>query len=140
MSLHLHFPQVELPEGQLDKSAALASYAKQADDKSLENHATRIRARAIRRAGQLLELIESGQGKNKKGEAAPHSKLKVARTAGMSVDQQKQVQRVARVDEKDFDKQVESENPPTVSKLAEQGKKPSPFSREQVRTAKARAT
>jgi len=37
-----------------DKMAALASYAKQADDKSLEVAATRIRARAIRRCGELL--------------------------------------------------------------------------------------
>lgn len=48
---------VEIDECQdwADKAAALASYARQADDKTLENYAMRIRARAIRRAGELLK-------------------------------------------------------------------------------------
>ena len=37
-----------------DKAAALASYAKQADDKTLHTLAVRIQARALRRAGGLL--------------------------------------------------------------------------------------
>ena len=37
-----------------DKAQALASYAKQAGDKTLFDYAKRIQARAIRRAGQLL--------------------------------------------------------------------------------------
>jgi hypothetical protein len=40
-----------------DKSAALASYAKQSGDKSLFNLATRIQARAIRRCGELLKEV-----------------------------------------------------------------------------------
>lgn len=50
-----------------DKAAALASYAKQADDKSLENHATRIRARAISRCGELLQQIEAAKGGDRGG-------------------------------------------------------------------------
>ncbi|OWK19384.1 hypothetical protein AJ88_45695 [Mesorhizobium amorphae CCBAU 01583] len=42
-----------------DKAAALASYAKQANDSGLMKMAVRIRDRAIRRAGELLKQIES---------------------------------------------------------------------------------
>lgn len=45
-----------------DKMAALASYAKQVDDDELELHARRIRARAIRRCGELLKEIQPSQG------------------------------------------------------------------------------
>src|SRR5690554_3481448 len=47
-----------------DKAAALASYAKQSNDDQLEKLALRIRARAIRRAGELLKQIEPGYGAN----------------------------------------------------------------------------
>ncbi|UZF93180.1 hypothetical protein [Bosea sp. NBC_00550] len=46
-----------------DEAAALASYAKQADDEELMRMATRIRARAVRRAGELLKQLD-GQGNN----------------------------------------------------------------------------
>ncbi len=54
----------------VDKSAALASYARQSNDPELEKMALRIRARASRRAGELLKEIEKGSGKNhgEKGE------------------------------------------------------------------------
>ena len=41
-----------------DKAAAIASYARQSDDKTLENMAARIRARVIRRTGELLEEFQ----------------------------------------------------------------------------------
>lgn len=41
-----------------DKAAALASYAKQSQDDSLMVMAQRIKARAVRRAGELLAQIE----------------------------------------------------------------------------------
>jgi hypothetical protein len=46
-----------------DKAEALASYAKQANDRDLHVMADRIQARAIRREGELLEEIESARGK-----------------------------------------------------------------------------
>lgn len=36
---------------------ALASYAEQAEDKELETKCTRVRARAVRRCGELLKKI-----------------------------------------------------------------------------------
>lgn len=114
-----------------DKAAALASYAKQADDDELMKMATRIRDRAIRRAGELLKQIEPATGKNNqysqvKGGGAPtlHSRKQAASDAGMSRDQMHTALRVANIPQAEFDAQVESANPPTVTALAEQGKKP----------------
>ena len=55
-----------------DKAAALASYAKQSEDTTLEKAALRIRARAIRRAGELLKAIMPAKGGDRKrGEPVP---------------------------------------------------------------------
>lgn len=111
-----------------DKAAALASYAKQANDDELMKMATRIRDRAIRRAGELLKQIEPGQGARdgKRADATdtPLTRTEAARQAGMSERQQVTAIRVANVPAPDFERQVESANPPTVTALAEQGKKP----------------
>ncbi|MER9937453.1 hypothetical protein [Mesorhizobium sp. M0088] len=113
-----------------DKAAALASYAKQADDDELMKMATRIRDRAIRRAGELLKQIEPQHGKNQNigGDATTKvlTRKDAAADAGMSRDQMHTALRVANVPQAEFDKQVESANPPTVTALAEQGKKPAP--------------
>lgn len=57
------------------------------------------------------------------------SRSQAARGAGLSADQQKQAQRVARVPELDFERAVESESPPTVTELADRGtrKQPTPL-------------
>jgi hypothetical protein len=111
-----------------DKAAALASYAKQADDDTLRKHAERIQARAIRRCGELLKQIEPASKHNaqktKGGQPPFVSRTDAARQAGLSEHQQKQAVRVASVPQEQFDNQVESDEPPTVTKLAEQGKKP----------------
>ena len=124
-----------------DKAAALASYAKQADDPSLMEMALRIQTRATRRVGQLLEQIpvsktgpkelkaaadpkpigvNVGMGRKADGDL-PQSRSEAAKDAGLSKRQAKTALRVARVPEADFDRQVDGPNPPTVSKLAEQG-------------------
>jgi hypothetical protein len=45
-----------------DKAAALASYARQAEDVELENNARRIRLKAVRRMGELLREIKPSRG------------------------------------------------------------------------------
>lgn len=113
-----------------DRSAALASYAKQADDDELEKMARRIRARAIRKVGELLREIEPATGAHRKSGGAPtFSRTDAARDAGISRDQQMQAVRVANVPETDFEQAVEGDDPPTVSALAEQGtrNKPKPL-------------
>lgn len=113
-----------------DKMEALASYAKQANDDEMMKMATRIRDRAIRRAGELLKQIEPNKGgrpSETRADADPSFSRKAAGSeAGMSDRQIKTAIRVANVPEADFERQVESANPPTVTKLAEQGKKPAP--------------
>lgn len=108
-----------------DKAAALASYAKQAKDEELMKMAVRIRDRAIRRAGELLKQIEPASGARSDLGQAP-TRGSAASGAGLSPHQAKQAIRVANVPADQFDAQVDSDNPPTVTALAEQGKKPSP--------------
>ena len=124
--------RVDECKGWADKAAALASYAKQAEDTELEKMAGRIRARAMRRAGELLKQIEpasggdrgGGRGNQGEGSRPLVSRKEAARSAGLSDHQQKTAIRVANVPEQSFNEQVESDNPPTVTTLAEQGRKP----------------
>ncbi len=66
------------------KAAAIASYAKQAQDESLMQAATRIKAQAIRRCGELLKQIEKATGQHLKRDA----------TDQLSSGQRRQIERV----------------------------------------------
>ena len=116
-----------------DKTAALASYAKQSADESLFKMAVRIRARAIKRCGELLRTFGRQEHSGRpagNGRGAPTiSQRGAARKAGLSKDQEVQAKRVANVPQTEFEQLVESDNPPTVSQLANIGKKtrPQPF-------------
>lgn len=120
--------QVDECKDWADKAAALASYARQSEDQELERMAQRIRARAIRRAGELLKQIEPGKtGPKPELGVGDHTQLTredAAREAGMSKHQQMQATRIANLPESDFHKQIESPKPPTLSQLASQGVKP----------------
>jgi hypothetical protein len=92
--------------------------------------ARRIQGRAIRRCGELLNEIEKAKGgqpfqKNSTGGVASPSRKQAATDAGLSSDQAKTAIRVANIPEESFEAQVESDEPPTISALAEQGKRPS---------------
>lgn len=107
-----------------DKAAALASYAKQSKDDSLRKMAERIQARAIRRAGEILKQIEPATGAHLKGEGDHTlSRKQAGDDAGLSEHQQNQAKRVASIPESEFAGLVESDSPPTVTKLAEIGTK-----------------
>ena len=112
-----------------DRAAALASYAKQAEDDSLRTLATRIQARAIRRCGELLKQIEKAANQHEaaaraRDGAGPSSRKAAAGSAGLSERQQKTAMRVASVPKARFEAEVESDHPPTVTALAAMGKKP----------------
>ena len=78
-----------------DKAAALAAYAKQAEDIELEQMAARIRARAMRRAGELLKQF-NGQGRNQHSDAADRKlQSDAASEAGFSERQAKNAVRIA---------------------------------------------
>jgi hypothetical protein len=115
-------------KGWSDKAAALASYAKQAEDDEMMRMATRIRDRAIRRAGELLKQIKPQPGKRTDIEPSGGgpTRSQAAADAGMSRDQMHDAIRVANIPADDFERQVESDEPPTVTALAKQGTKPAP--------------
>lgn len=113
-----------------DKAQALASYARQADDDTLQKLAIRIQARAIRRAGELLGEFDGRGRPPENGDGTdpilPPSQRQAGRSAGMSERQVKTAVRVANVPEPDFEDAVESDEPPTVTKLAVMGTTPRP--------------
>lgn len=91
-----------------------------ANDDELEKRSMRIRARAIRRAGELLKQIEPSKGgrpAETRGDAPPSfpTRKDAAEQAGLSNDQMKQAIRVANVPAKSFEAQIESEKPPTMN-------------------------
>lgn len=110
-----------------NKSAALASYAKQAKDESLYKLAIRIQARAIRRCGELLKEFEPAKNQHDASTGGGTSRKQAAEEAGLSKRQKDTVIRVATVPEEEFESQVESDSPPTVTALAEQGTRKKPL-------------
>jgi hypothetical protein len=115
-----------------NKAEALASYAKQSKDDALRRHADRIQARAIRKCGELLRQIEKGAGRPPKNGAAegpnisPRGRKAAAHDAGLSPRQAKTALRVANVPGALFEDLVEDDEPPTVTQLAERGKRAKP--------------
>ena len=111
-----------------DKAAALASYAKQAKDEELMKMAVRIRDRAIRRTGELLKQIEPGKTgpKLSTDTDTQFSRKQAANDAGLSKRQKDTAINMANVPQDQFDEQVESDNPPSATKLAAQGRKSAP--------------
>jgi hypothetical protein len=112
-----------------DKAAAMASYARMSKDTALEDMCKRIRARAIRRCGELLQQVQSASGLTGKSVGTPTSsddgvpigRGKAAAEAGISPEQQRNAVRIARVPADEFERQVESDSPPTITALAQQG-------------------
>jgi hypothetical protein len=114
-----------------DKAAALASYAKQAEDDELLKQCTRIKARAMQRCGELLKGIGPKKGGRPKTGADTDTnssvRKKVADAAGLSPRQAVTAVRVANVPAESFERQIESDAPPTVTELARQGTKSVPL-------------
>lgn len=110
-----------------DKMAALASYWKQANDETMYKLAKRIQARAYRRAGELLKQFDARGNYSEESKSAFKgtftSQSEIAKQSGFSKKQQVTAVRLANVPEDKFEAQVESDNPPTITTLAEQGKK-----------------
>lgn len=112
-----------------DKAVALASYARQVRDHELVTLAQRINGRAVRRCGELLREAD-GRGEHRKSKTTgddssskPPSRKDLAKSAGMSERQQATATQVARIPEEEFEEAIESESPPSVTKLAEMGKR-----------------
>lgn len=109
-----------------NKAEALASYARQSKDDTLRKMAERIQARAIIRCGELLKQIEPGKT-GPKTELHDATVMQLNRTeaatqAGLSERQKVTALRAASVPKERREALIESDNPPTVTKLAELGK------------------
>ena len=108
-----------------NKAEALASYARQSKDDTLRKMAERIQARAIIRCGELLKQIEPGTGahwENKRDGTDTLTRTEAATQAGLSERQKVTALRAASVPKEQREALIESDNPPTVTKLAELGK------------------
>lgn len=108
------------------KHEALSSYARQAKDETLRKYADRIQARAIRRLGELLKQIPLAPGARtdlqpQDGTVPKLTREGVANDAGISERQRKTALRVANIPEREFENQLNSDAPPTVTELARQG-------------------
>ena len=95
-----------------------------------------------RRCGVLLQEFEKANGKRTDLEPSggEPTRSQAATQAGLSKDQAVNAIRVANVPKEDFEKQVEGEEPPTITNLAEQGtkkRKVVPIYEEQGMTKKA---
>ena len=113
-----------------DKAAAIASYARQADDVELENYARRIRARAVRRCGELLRTFDArGRGKSE-SPLVFKSRTAVAQEAGLTEHKVRTAVNIAGIPEPEFEALVESKRPPGTTLLAQFNKL---NQREQVR-------
>lgn len=110
-----------------DKAQALASYARQAGDDELEQMSKRIRARAMRRCGELLKMFDGRNGQNlpntKKDGYDHFNKSEIGNGAGLSERQIKTASRLSNIPENEFNEQIESEQVPTLTELSDQGKR-----------------
>jgi hypothetical protein len=126
-----------------DRAAAMASYGHQSRDETMIRLAVRIKERAYRRLGILAEQVERRRGANQNIGSGTGPKVltrkAAAEAAGISKRQLRTALQVAQIPEDTFDAIVDSENPPTLTELAEMGKnfKPNP---EQSNPAFPRAT
>lgn len=108
-----------------DKARALASYARQSQDRILFDHASRIALRATRRCGELLKQVPQDPGgrppKTQVGGGPSIGRAAAAEQAGLSDRQAKTALRVASVPERKFERLTESPGPPTVTEMAKMG-------------------
>lgn len=114
-----------------DKAAALASYAKQAQDDELERQCQRVRARAVRRQGELLQQIETAQGARNDLALPALEGQKLRRAdkaaeAGISPKQMRTAVSIAAIPEAEFERDVEAPKPATLTELAIKGAKSKP--------------
>jgi N6-adenosine-specific RNA methylase IME4/ribosomal protein L12E/L44/L45/RPP1/RPP2 len=94
-----------------DKAVALQAYARQANDTALLDHATDIRLRAERRAGEILmRMAEDGERFAQGGDREAKSQEGILRLSdlGVTPKQSSMWQTLARVDETSFEEIVAS--------------------------------
>ena len=89
-----------------DKAQAVAAYARQAKDTQLIEHATEIKVRAERRAGEMLAAMANSGERARPGNQ-PLAKPRTLRDLNISEDQSARWQKVASIPEKHFEAAVQ---------------------------------
>jgi hypothetical protein len=120
-----------------DRSAALAAYAVQADNPELENYARRIRARAVRRMGEILREIRPAPGTRTdllQPHGSPPTRSAAAEAGGISRDRLRTALQVSAIPDADFEAVVESPKPPGTTLLAKMGAMARPLRQEPLTT------
>jgi len=107
-----------------DKAVAMQTYARQAKDEDLIQHATEIRMRAERRIGELMaeakeagHLAKPGPTSKKIGAAADPISAKSLHDAGVDKHLADRARKMARLSENDFEKKVEGAKQKAVSAI-----------------------
>lgn len=103
--------RVDEVKGWADKAAALAEYARQAQDRHLEIDAGEIRIRAERRLGQLLAEAEKHPGGRPetgpdRGPVLAEDKPKTLKESGISKNLSSRAQKIAAVPDEEFESAV----------------------------------
>lgn len=104
----------------VDKSSAIESYARQVRDERFFNFARRIRARSYRRLGEMLNEYD-GRGKSAGAGTSFVSRKRAAQEAGVSRRQSITASRIVHIPREKFDALVESDDPQSITRLAEFG-------------------
>ena len=116
-----------------DKAAALAAYARQADDPELEAMARRIRLLAVRRMGEISAGLETRE--RARTDLLPtggkQTKSQVLADAGISTSTANRAEKVAAIPQDQFDEMVAALEPPTLKAVIRGGAHVSQNSTEQ---------
>jgi hypothetical protein len=96
-----------------NRMAAIASYAKQAKDKSLEDLASRIRLRAVRRLGELLAEVPSAP----RGRGPKNERKEAADRIGMTLADASRAVRIASISEPEFEQKISTTPVPTLRQI-----------------------
>ena len=109
-----------------DKAAALAAYARQANDPVLEATARRLRARAFRRMGQISAGLDKASGGDRTKSSTTGTfavgKQQVLSAAGVSKSTSHRTEKVAAIPDDEFEDILVSDKPPSIIALVNRRK------------------
>jgi hypothetical protein len=120
-----------------DRAEALRAYAVQSHDKTLEAMVRRLRARAMRKCGELLQQIPEQRGRrtDRLLGRPDGTRTRAAMDAGLSKSQHQIAIRLANIPTAAFEAAVESANPPGCVALVKRFGQRKPAATKEVEAA-----